>query len=224
MPNMWWWVLGVVAVLLAAAYLGWLGARVNRLHRRAQTATAALDAALVRRAAAAAVLAEQLSAEVTAEQLSAEVTAEQLSAEVTAPRSHHNGDGTATDRSVVAVAVTAGDLYATARAALDAEPVEREPAENDLTLALRRLPAQVGEPPPGWPAVTAASRRVALARQVHTDVVRDARSVRRRLLVRALGLARRHPEPAYFDIDDPGLDDPAADGHWAAEEDRAGHR
>ncbi|MBO0867729.1 MAG: hypothetical protein J2P15_04110, partial [Micromonosporaceae bacterium] len=55
----------------------------------------------------------------------------------------------------------------------------------------------------------AASRRVALARQVHNDLVRDALAVRRRRLVRVLRLARKHPEPSYFDVDDPILD---ADG------------
>ena len=51
----------------------------------------------------------------------------------------------------------------------------------------------------------AASRRVALARQVHTDLVRDALAVRRRPLVRLLRMAGRHPRPRYFDIDDPTL-------------------
>ncbi|HEY8471918.1 MAG TPA: hypothetical protein VIL37_04700 [Natronosporangium sp.] len=177
---MWWWVWGIVAVLLVATYLTLLAARVNRLHRRAATATAALDAALVRRAAAAAVLAEELA--------------------VSQPE-------------------LANDLYAAARAALDAEPAEREAAENDLTLALRRTPApadvieavergdgQPAEPDhAAWANVATASRKVRLARQVHTDVVRDALAVRRRIPVRLLGLARRHPEPAYFDVDDPTL-------------------
>lgn len=167
MPDMWWWgVWGAVALLLVVAYLTWLTARVNRLHRRAQTATVALDAALVRRAAAAAVLAEQLAA--------------------ARPRA-------------------AGELYATARAALDAGPDGREAAENDLTVALRRLPGQAPEPPPGWLPVVTASRRVGLARQVHTDLVRDALAVRRRVPVRLLRLARRHPEPGYFDVGDPDL-------------------
>jgi hypothetical protein len=167
MPGMW-WVLGFVAVVLAAAYLSWLAARMDRLHRRAAAAAAALDAALVRRAAAAAVLAEELAAD-------------------------HP--------------VSAGDLYATARAALDAEPVEREPAENDLTVALRRLTQRLPRPVPGYPTLVTASRRVGLARQVHTDLARDALAVRRRRLVRLLRLGRRHPAPAYFDIDDPGLDE-----------------
>lgn len=188
---MWWWVWGIVAVLLVATYLVLLAARVNRLHRRAAAATAALDASLVRRAAAAAVLADELA-----------LSQPQLAA----------------------------DLYAAARAALDAEPAEREAAENDLTLALRRMPspdgsagsrgsagsagsdaaAGGGEVEPAWSNVVTASRRVGLARQVHTDVVRDALAVRRRVPVRALGLARRHGEPAYFDVDDPMLAPPPA--------------
>lgn len=171
MPGMWWWAAwGAVAVLLVVAYVTWLAARVNRLHRRAEAATAALDATLVRRAAAAVVLADELAA--------------------VRPRA-------------------AAGVYATARAALDAEPAEREAAENDLTLTLRRLPDRAPEPLPSWSGVVTASRRVSLARQVHTDVVRDARAVRRRVPVRVLGLARRHAEPAYFDVGDPGLDGPA---------------
>jgi len=40
-------------------------------------------------------------------------------------------------------------------------------------------------------------------------MVRDALAVRRRPLVRLLGLTRRHPRPAYFDVDDPTLDPPS---------------
>lgn len=54
--------------------------------------------------------------------------------------------------------------------------------------------------------VVASSRQVALTRQVHNDLVRDALAVRRRRLVRMLRLARRHPRPRYFDVDDPILE------------------
>lgn len=179
----WWWAVVAAVVVLVVAYLCWLGARVGRLHRRAETAAAALDASLVRRAAAAAVLADQLAGRL--------------------PRA-------------------SSDLYVVARAALDSEPQEREVAENDLTRTLRLLPGDLSAEPAAagtevlaevaaWPNVVTASRRLGLARQVHTDVVRDARAVRRRIPVRLLGLARRFPEPGYFDIDDPGMD-----GHPAA--------
>jgi hypothetical protein len=154
----------VTAVALAATYLTWLAGRVDRLHARAAAATRALDAHLLRRAAAAAVLAEESGGP---------------------------------------------ELYAAARAALDAGPEDREAAENDLTRRLNALPQSAGD------GVVAASRRVAVARQVHTDLVRDALAVRRHPLVRLLRFTRRHPPPAYFDIGDPtiaapGAGDPAA--------------
>lgn len=95
----------------------------------------------------------------------------------------------------------AADLYAAARAALDARDDDREAAENDLTRVLRKQ-ALDPESPDGA-AVVAAGRRVALARQMHTDLVRGALAVRGRPLVRLLRLNRKHPRPSYFDIDDP---------------------
>lgn len=158
MPGMW-WVAGVLAaVLLVTAYLSWTAARVERLHARVASAARALDAHLLRRAAAAAVLAEERYAL---------------------------------------------ELYAAARIALDADEGEREVAENDLTRQLRASPLDPEDPAAA--SVIAASRRLALARQVHTDLVRDALSARRRPLVRLLRMARGHQRPRYFDIDDPTL-------------------
>jgi hypothetical protein len=51
----------------------------------------------------------------------------------------------------------------------------------------------------------ATNRRVGLARQVHTDLVRDALTARERLLVRALRMAKRYPRPQYFDIEEPAM-------------------
>ncbi|MEV4464063.1 hypothetical protein AB0J51_10590 [Micromonospora echinofusca] len=162
MTGMWWVVLAALVVGLVAAYLVWTAGRVARLHARAELAARALEAHLLRRAAAAAVLAER--------------------------------------RYGV-------ELYAAARIALDAEPDEREAAENDLTRQLRAVDLDPGDP--DCEAVIGASRRLALARQVHTDLVRDARSARGRPLVRVLRMGRRRPWPRYFDIDDPTLVVPA---------------
>jgi hypothetical protein len=94
-----------------------------------------------------------------------------------------------------------GDVQLAARAVLDSEP--DEVLENDLTRVLR---SGVGSlPADDSIAVAGASRRLALARQVHTDLVRDARAVRRHPAVRMFRFARRHPEPSFFDIDDPSL-------------------
>ncbi|MGC5030464.1 hypothetical protein [Micromonospora sp. DT229] len=164
MPGMWWVVGATVVVALVATYLIWTAGRVERLQARAELAARALDAHLLRRAAAAAVLAER--------------------------------------RYGV-------ELYAAARIALDAQPQEREAAENDLTRQLRAV--QLDPADPDCEAVIAASRRLALARQVHTDLVRDARTARSRRLVRLFRMGRRHTWPRYFDIDDPTLTVPIVD-------------
>jgi hypothetical protein len=148
--------------MLVATYLTWTAARVDRLHGRAYAAYAALDAHLVRRAAAA---------------------------------------------SVVAEAVQMPELMHAAHVAIDAQADERDVAENDLTRQLRSV---IDQDTPAFAELVAVSRRVALARQVHNDVVRDALAARRRPLVRALRLARKHPRPAYFDVDDPTLEPAAA--------------
>jgi hypothetical protein len=163
MPRMW-WVLGVIAVVaVLSAYLGWTAHRVERVHVRVQSAERALDAHLLRRAAAAAVVAEHTDAV---------------------------------------------ELYAAARLALDAAEGEREAAENDLTRQLQAAP--LSGPDPAVHALIVTSRRVVLARQVHTDLVRDALTARRRPLVRMLGMAHRYPRPHYFDIVEPALPQPAA--------------
>jgi hypothetical protein len=104
------------------------------------------------------------------------------------------------------------DLRRLARSALardDGTATGRENAENGLTKGLRDLvhPGDV----PALADVIATSRRVSLARQIHNDLVRDALAMRRRRLVRVLGLGRGHPQPAFFDIEDPMLD-PAGNG------------
>jgi hypothetical protein len=106
--------------------------------------------------------------------------------------------------AAVAEAAQLPSLMYAARISLDARPEGRDFAENDLTRQLRGV---VVEPHTAALAeLVAVSRRVALARQVHTDVVRDALAVRRRIVVRALRLAGKHPRPAYFDVDDPTLE------------------
>ena len=90
-----------------------------------------------------------------------------------------------------------------AKAVLTGHPDDRAAAENELTRALRLAAAKFE--PTVLGAVVEESRRLALARQVHSDLVRDAKAVRRRPVVRMLRLSRRHPEPAFFDIEDPTL-------------------
>jgi hypothetical protein len=112
-------------------------------------------------------------------------------------------------RAVAAVALAEAaqlpTLVYAARIAVDAAPEDREVAENDLTRHLRDAHEAAAAPEEALSGLVQVSRRVALARQVHNDVVRDALAVRRRLLVRLFRLARKHSRPAYFDVDDPSL-------------------
>jgi hypothetical protein len=79
-----------------------------------------------------------------------------------------------------------------------------EDAENALSRALRAPAAAAAgqDAPDALHAVDSSAARVALARQLHNDAVRDVRALRGRRLVRALHLSGRRPMPAYFEIDD----------------------
>jgi hypothetical protein len=108
--------------------------------------------------------------------------------------------------AVVAEETDFAELYAAARLALDAEQDEREAAENDLTRRLQS--ARLTGTDAATRTLMATSRRVVLARQVHTDLVRDALTARRRPLVRLLRMARQYERPRYFDIVEPTLPEP----------------
>jgi hypothetical protein len=153
------WIVGVVAVIVVlATYLTWIAGRIDRLHARTTASADALDAALVRRAAAAIKLGDQLNQQ---------------------------------------------EIRQLGQAAIDSPAAEREIAENELTKAARDLP--FAPDAPALLEITAASRRVSLARHIHNDLVRDALALRRRRLVRVMGVNRKHPAPTYFDIEDPQL-------------------
>jgi hypothetical protein len=133
------------------------------------------------------------------------------------------GAGSALDAQLLRRAVAAGELAdaagdrlgegaaaalrSAARNAAEAAPPDREAAENGLTRLLRELPLPGADP--ALADLRTAGRRVALARQVHTDLVRDALAVRRQRVVRLLRLATKHPRPTYLDIDDTTLEEPA---------------
>ncbi|ADP80363.1 hypothetical protein [Pseudofrankia inefficax] len=101
----------------------------------------------------------------------------------------------------VAEQSAAGHLALRSGAPLDTAVEE---TENQLSRALRA--PEVASSGQGAPellhAVDSAAARVALARQLHNDAVRDLRALRGRRLVRVLRLGGRRPLPAYFEIDD----------------------
>jgi hypothetical protein len=102
-------------------------------------------------------------------------------------------------------------LYEASHAARQADESQRELAESDLSQALRAVfaePEQVlalREVPGGEEALrdlTAAVRRVPMARRFHNDAVRAARAVRRHRIVRYFRLAGHAPFPLAFEMDD----------------------
>lgn len=94
----------------------------------------------------------------------------------------------------------AGKLHGTATQALDSEERFREATENDLTRSLRELPWPVGATEIA--EVSLASRRMAIARHIYNDAVRDTRGLSGRRLPRLLRLGSGRELPLYFDIDD----------------------
>lgn len=165
-------VLGILAVLvLTGVYLSWTAGRLDRLHTRIETARAALDAQLLRRAS---------------------VTQELATAGVLDPAA-----------SML--------LYQAAHAARQAGDERREVAESELSQALRAVfaeetPLEAVRTAPGGEhtvaELSAAVRRVPMARRFHNDAVRAARALRAHRTVRWLRLAGHAPFPLAFEMDD----------------------
>jgi hypothetical protein len=187
MRDMWWVVAVVGLVVLVATYLTWTASRVDRLQNRATAAHGALDAQLARRA---------------------EVAAELVGAAPAARGLVPVQGGSPVNGGMSAGGAAGAELRTAVRAAQAARPDDREAAENDLTRQLRTYVLVIAPDETALTELVAVSRRVALARQMHNDVVRDALAVRRQLAVRALGFARKHPKLGYFDIDDPAIEVP----------------
>jgi hypothetical protein len=180
-------------VVLVAWYLTFSATRLDRLHARVEGARSALDAQLVRRASVTLQLAASGRLDPATSLLLADAAHEAREADT---------DGAAPDGG-------APDGVAGDGAAPDG--VSREQAESDLTSALRAAfadPEQVEDlraDPVGRDLLrelAAAGLRVQLARRFHNDVVRSARVVRRKRVVRYLRLAGHAPWPQTFEISD----------------------
>jgi hypothetical protein len=175
-------------VVLVAWYLTFSATRLDRLHARVEGARSALDAQLVRRASVTLQLAASGRLDPATSLLLADAAHEAREADIdgAAP------DGGAADGST-------------------ADGLTREQAESDLTSALR---AAFADPEPVEDLradplgrdllreLAAAGLRVQLARRFHNDVVRSARVVRRKRVVRYLRLAGHAPWPQTFEISD----------------------
>jgi hypothetical protein len=183
-------------VVLVAWYLTFSATRLDRLHARVEGARSALDAQLVRRASVTLQLAASGRLDPATSLLLADAAHEAREAD--------------TDAAQTAAAAEAAE-----------DGITREQAESDLTGALRAAfadPAVVEElqaDPLGRDLLrelAAAGLRVQLARRFHNDVVRSARVVRRKRVVRYLRLAGHAPWPQTFEISDTPPETLAAGG------------
>lgn len=167
-------VVGVGLLLLIGWYLTFSATRLDRLHARLEGARSALDAQLVRRASVALQIA-------------------------------------ASGRLDPATGLLLADAAHQAREADSADQPSREAAESDLTRALAaafadpEVARNLAADPVGRELLHelgAACLRVQLARRFLNDVVRSARVVRRKRVVRYLLLAGHAPWPQTFEIND----------------------
>ncbi|WP_017540357.1 hypothetical protein [Nocardiopsis halophila] len=168
-----WAALGLLAVVLVSFYVSWRAGRLDRLHTRLETAWAALDAALSRRAA----VVQEFSAGPWVEPASAVLLADAAGA------ARRAGDAGA---SGAERELAESDLSRTLRAVLEEPGLAADCPGGQA--ALRE--------------VEAAAKRVLLARRFHNDAVAHTRQARSRRLVRVLRLAGGAPLPEFFEIDD----------------------
>lgn len=163
-----------LVVALVGLYLGMTAGRLDRLHKRIDTAWLSLDAHLLRRSGAAL----ELAASGLLDPASALLVADAAHTARTAP-----------DEDPVARGLAESDLTR----ALDAVLADHEDVEE-----LREVP----EGREMVDDLAASCRRVELSRRFLNDGVRACRMVRRQRLVRLFGLAGHTRWPETFEMDD----------------------
>lgn len=169
-------VIGAVVVYLSAT-----AGRLDRVHQRIETAAAALDAQLLRRAA--------LSTDLSDSGLLDPATSLVLGDAARRAATVDPADDAARSAAESALTRVVGEVFASAEDTADVlgERAD-EPPDPDATALITEL--------------AAACRRVELARRFHNDAVASARELRRRRLVRWFRLAGRTPWPQTVELAD----------------------
>lgn len=179
MLSVGWLVLAVLVAMLLTTWVTFTLTRLDRLHARVDAAQAAMDAQLVRRAAALQHVAESPDSGV----------ADEL-------RAHYDAIARAALRQGLP-----GGLHSGLPADLPDD--ERQQVENAVGRAVADLAAA---PAPLRPDASAelqeAAARLLIARRFYNDAVRDTRALRGRRMPRLFHMAGHRPLPTFFDIDD----------------------
>lgn len=176
----------VLLIGIVAVYLSSTAGRLDRVHRRIETAAAALDAQLLRRAALSGDLAESGLLDPAASLLLADAAKRAAT----------------TDPAAGAARSAAESDLTRVLAEIFPSEADRDELVDDLDPMDATLVQELA----------AATRRVELARRFHNDGVAAARELRRRRLVRWFRLAGRTPWPETVEL----ADTPPAglSGHW----------
>lgn len=188
-----WLIVAVVVAVLLSMWVTFTLTRLDRLHARVDAAQAALDAQLVRRAAALLHVAESADSDLPAplRERIEEVASAALAV-----------SGAAVDATMQVSALTVG------------VDTDREALENEVGRAMLQLDERPDPLPEGYAAeLREGAARVRVARRFYNDAVRDTRALRQRRMPRLLRLAGHRAMPAFFDIDDSvpeHVPDPAA--------------
>jgi hypothetical protein len=168
-----WLVLAVVLAVLLTMWVTFTLTRLDRLHARVDAAQAAMDAQLVRRAAALLHVAE--------------------SPDSGLPDHLRAGYESVATRALAGPGSPAGESPDT----------DRQDAENAVGRAVAELATLPQPLRPDADAeIQEAAARVLIARRFYNDAVRDTRALRARRLPRLFHMAGRRAMPQFFDIDD----------------------
>ena len=173
MSTLEWVTIVVVLVLILGWYLSYSAARLDRLHTRVESTSAALDAQLVRRAEATLEVANAGHLDAASGLILASAAAESLATV--------EGDP---DREAVESDLTDALHAALSPITIDALRAIDEPTSESLT------------------RIADAGIRVQMARRFHNDAVIDVRRVRRKTVVRVFRLAGHAELPATIEFDD----------------------
>lgn len=195
----WWlWVVVGVLALLIALYLSMTAGRLDRLHRRIDTAALALDNQLLRRSTVCLEVAASGLFDPVSSALLAEAThAARAEEEYGRAREMAESDLSRTLRALLE-GVDLRPAWATGEGGA-VDPAARDDADPDGGQMMDDLDsgerALLGE-------LAASCRRVELARRFLNDGVRACRQVRKQRMVRWFRLAGHTPWPETVELDD----------------------
>jgi hypothetical protein len=165
--------IGIAVAGLLGVYISWRAGRIDRLHARLDAASAALDAALVRRSS-------------VALEFAASGFLDPATSLLLAGAAHEARAAEAADQ---AREMAESDLTRALRAAFS------QPGFRDSLHGREGAEQLLAE-------IESAAHRVFLARRFYNGAVDATRAARRRWLARALRLAGGAPLPDFFEIDD----------------------